>query len=261
MEIGHLRVDPVSDGAGFFDPGAFRGTTPEMWANHKQFLTDDGKIELALGGFLIRGAGDRVILVDNGIGPTPPGSRFDGGKLMQSLATYGLKAEDITDMVFSHLHFDHYGWSTQEGVNQFPNATFRCDERDWAHFVGPDERATKALKPIQDRLETWSGSGTLLPGIDVQAAPGHTPGSTILVLSSGTERGMLLGDVVHCPVELVDDEWGGLGDVDPELAKRTKNALALELEGTNTPVSAAHFPGMRWGRLLPAQGKRQWMVG
>ncbi|MBV8086453.1 MAG: hypothetical protein JO247_16735, partial [Chloroflexi bacterium] len=56
MEIGHFRIDPVSDGVGFFDPGAFKGSTPEMWANHRQFLTDDGKIELALGGFLIRGA-------------------------------------------------------------------------------------------------------------------------------------------------------------------------------------------------------------
>jgi len=66
---------------------------------------------------------------------------------------------------------------------------------------------------------------------------------------------------VHCPVELVEDEWGGLGDVDPELATRTKNALAREIEGTSTPVAAAHFPGLVWGRVLPAQGKRQWVVG
>ena len=73
------------------------------------------------------------------------------------------------------------------------------------------------------------------------SAPGHTPGSTILVMSSGTARGLLLGDVVHCPVELLDDEWGGVGDVDPELAKRTRLALTRELEGTDTPVAAAHF--------------------
>ena len=59
-------------------------------------------------------------------------------------------------------------------------------------------------------------------------APGHTPGSTIMVISSGTARGLLLGDVVHCPVELEEDEWGGLGDVDPELAQRTKTALIRE---------------------------------
>ena len=72
---------------------------------------------------------------------------------------------------------------------------------------------------------------------------------------------MMLGDVVHCPVELLDDEWGGMGDVDPALAKRTRVALAKELEGSDTPVAAAHFPGMRFGRLLTGSGKRSWVVG
>jgi glyoxylase-like metal-dependent hydrolase (beta-lactamase superfamily II) len=92
------------------------------------------------------------------------------------------------------------------------------------------------------------------------SAPGHTPGSTILVLSHGAARGLLLGDVVHCPVELLDDEWSGLGDVDPALARKTRNALARELEGTDTPVAAAHFSGMVFGRLLLAEGRRSWVV-
>ena len=69
------------------------------------------------------------------------------------------------------------------------------------------------------------------------ATPGHTPGSTTLVLSSGTERIMFLGDVVHCPIQLEEDEWSALFDVDPELAKRTRNALARELEGSDVRVS------------------------
>ena len=68
---------------------------------------------------------------------------------------------------------------------------------------------------------------------------------------------MLLGDVVHCPVELLDDEWAGMSDVDPELALRTRVALARELEGTDVPVAAAHFPGLQFGRLLLGEGKRQ----
>ena len=91
-------------------------------------------------------------------------------------------------------------------------------------------------------------------------APGHTPGSTIIVASSGTDRALLLGDVVHCPVELLDDEWAGMGDVDPELAKRTRNALARELEGAEVPVAAAHFPGLQFGKLLIGNGKRQWVI-
>ena len=91
------------------------------------------------------------------------------------------------------------------------------------------------------------------------AAPGHTPGSTIVVLSSGTERAVMLGDVVHCPVALLDDEWAGMSDVDPVMAKRTRNAIARELEGTGVPVAGAHFQGMQFGRILPGQGTRRWV--
>jgi hypothetical protein len=80
------------------------------------------------------------------------------------------------------------------------------------------------------------------------------------VVSDGSDRALLLGDVVHCPVELLDDEWEGMGDVDPELAKRTRVALAREIEGKRVSVAAAHFPGLQFGRLLAAQGKRQWVV-
>src|SRR5262249_47648687 len=87
---------------------------------------------------------------------------------------------------------------------------------------------------------------------------GHTPGSTIIVLSSGTARAMLIGDVVHCPVELIDDEWAGLADVDPAMAQRARASLAAEVEGTDVPVAAAHFPGLQFGRLLVGNGRRTW---
>ena len=178
--------------------------------------------------------------------------------MIDGLAALGVKPEQITDVLFSHLHFDHVGWATQQGRIVFPNATYRCDERDWSHFVGPDPGATKKLTPIADRLEPWSGGGNLLPGVDLMDGVGHTPGSTIVVLSSGNERAMLLGDVVHCPVELLDDEWDGLADVDPELALRTRRALARELEGDDIPVAAAHFEGLQFGRLLAGNGTRSW---
>jgi hypothetical protein len=80
------------------------------------------------------------------------------------------------------------------------------------------------------------------------------------VISSNGERAMMLGDAVHCPVELLEDEWNGLGDVDPELARRTRVALAREIEGVDVPISAAHFPGLAFGRLLKGEGKRRWIV-
>ena len=261
MQVGELSIQPIADGVALLPPtvaySGAKGARDEDWEPHRNLLTEDGKLQLSLGGFLVR-TGDRLVLVDTGVG-TLVHDVFKGGALLDSLAAADVRPEDVTDVVFTHLHFDHVGWATQQGRVVFTNATYRCDERDWAHFVGPDAKATRKLTPIADRLEPWSGSGTLMPGIDLMSAPGHTPGSTIIVLSSGEERAMLLGDVVHCPVELLDDEWAGLGDVDAELAKRTRVALARELEGADVPVAAAHFPGMQFGRLLAGSGTRHWV--
>jgi len=270
MRVGDIDIVPVTDGVALVEPGeAFRfgnvrpgakGLSEEDWAPHRQFLTDDGRLEMALGGFLIR-TGDRVALVDTGIGDMQRGP-FDGGRLLASLAAAGVQPEDVTDVLLTHLHFDHVGWTTRHGDVVFTNAAYRCDVRDWDHFVGPDgdPAATKKLSPIADRLEPWSGSGPLLPSIDTMAAPGHTPGSTVMVISSGADRALLLGDAVHCPVELIDDEWATIGDVDPELATRTRIALAKEIEGSDIPVAAAHFPGLQFGRLFTGKGQRRWVV-
>ena len=67
-------------------------------------------------------------------------------------------------MLFTHLHFDHVGWATQQGTVVFPNATYRCDERDWVHFVGPDPGATRKLSPLAERMEFWSATGPCSPG-------------------------------------------------------------------------------------------------
>jgi glyoxylase-like metal-dependent hydrolase (beta-lactamase superfamily II) len=267
MRIGDVGIEPVVDGVARLPPTDLyrmggtetqgRGTEDVDWAPHRSLLADDGMLELALGGFLVHAA-DRIVLVDTGIGELQRGP-LRGGDFLASLAEAGVEPADVTDVVLTHLHFDHVGWTTRRGEVVFPSATYRCDRRDWEHFVGPDPGATKKLSPLTDRLETWDASGPLLPGVDTLSAPGHTPGSTIIVLSSGTSRAMLLGDVVHCPVELVDDEWAGMGDVDPKLAARTRIALAREIEGTNVPVAAAHFAGLQFGRLLQGEGRRRWV--
>jgi glyoxylase-like metal-dependent hydrolase (beta-lactamase superfamily II) len=268
MRVGDITIDGVIDGtfrlpatSAYLSMGVAegaKGTSEDDWTPHRGFL-DDGMIEMALGGFLVR-TGDRIVLVDTGVGE-PRSGLLRGGQFLVELAKLGVEPADVTDVLLTHLHFDHVGWATRHGEVVFPNATYRCDERDWAHFVGPDPGATKKLRPLEDRLEPWNGSEHLFSGLDTMSAPGHTPGSTILVVSSGAERAMMLGDAVHCPVELLDDEWAGMSDVDPELAKRTRVALARELEGTDTPVAAAHFPGLEFGRVMFGTGKRSWVVG
>lgn len=274
MRVGAMEIVPVLDGEAWARPThAFVGTTEADWEPHRALLNEKGMLPMTMGGLLIRGRQDgRVVLVDAGIGHFEMFGRRVGGKLLESLAAYGVRPEEITDVIFSHLHLDHVGWASDAGKPVFPNAAYRCDQREWDFWItGPEEAMTgvspdfiasqkEVLAPVADRLTTWSADGMLLPGLNVLHAPGHTPGSAVLVVSDGAERALLLGDVVHCPVELIDEEWGSLGDVDPVLARRTRNALAREYEGKDIPMTAAHFPGLAFGRLLKGEGRRRWVV-
>jgi glyoxylase-like metal-dependent hydrolase (beta-lactamase superfamily II) len=268
MRVGDIEITALHDGCWRLPAAAMYGNTEDDWLPHRQFLDEDGLLPCELGGFLIR-TGERLVLVDTGAGPS---DSPEFGRLLASLAGAGHRPDDITDVVLTHLHFDHVGWTSDGDQAVFPNATYRCDERDWGFFVGPgghDESfalarlgglsATERLTPVAPRFETWASDIAIAPGVDVRAAPGHTPGSTVVVVSSGTERALLLGDVVHCPVELLEDEWEFIADVDKDLARRTREALAREIEGAGIPAAAAHFPDMRFGRLLPAAGRRTWV--
>jgi glyoxylase-like metal-dependent hydrolase (beta-lactamase superfamily II) len=278
------------------------------WQDHHPMFRPDGMLESTVGGFVVR-TGDRIVLVDAGAGqpfvdgytapvidvddPDDPiaevyrsrgltddairriaamfaGVELDQGHLPQSLAAIGVRPDDVTDLVITHLHFDHIGWATAHDAPYFPNATIRCAAADLDYFLDrADEEATTSLifhaptaaqrlAPVLDRIETWDADRALMPGIDVRLAPGHTPGSTVVVVSDGQARALLLGDIVHCPLELMDDDFNLLVDHDQELANRVREAYARELEGTDVPVAAAHFPGLRFGRLLPGEATRRW---
>lgn len=93
--------------------------------------------------------------------------------------------------------------------------------------------------------------------MNVLASPGHTPGHCSLVVSSGTDRAIILGDVVHCPLQLADGDLRIIFDVDPETAARTRDTIAAELEDDPRAVAAeGHFSGSAFGRVVQARGRR-----
>ena len=124
MQVGEIRVDAVIDGIARAVPseayrwgvgeGSGRGLEDADWEPHRQFLADDGMLEMALGGFLVR-SGDRVVLVDAGIGVFNRGV-FTGGAMLDNLKALGVAVDEVTDVVFTHLHFDHTGWATVDGA-------------------------------------------------------------------------------------------------------------------------------------------------
>ena len=263
--VGDVAIAPVFDGQAFENPRevllrpTFDG---DPWAHHSDLLNAEGQLELTMGAYLIR-TGDRLMLIDAGVGMIDNG-QFKGGGLLTSLLELGVEPADVTDVILTHLHFDHVGWATRKGEIVFPNATYRCHSADWHHFVerdGADAGAIKKLSPITPQLELFDHDHTVASGVDLRHAPGHTPGSVIVIVSSGTDRAMLIGDIAHCPAELTENDWEAVFDVDRDLARRTREALAAELEGSTTLVGAAHFPGLQFGRLLTGEGQRSWVLG
>lgn len=303
MKIGDMSLTPLSDGymaasVRFSKPvPSFAPSDP-----HCAMFRNDGMFVCRIGAFLVR-SGDRTLLIDAGAGPSHDAA-FDSraakvsallreygepedqipetmarfarmqlktGTLPADLARAGMRPEDITDVVFTHLHFDHIGWATENGRPYFPNATYRLPRPDLEHFTGatPHEELVTALfdsapipdtlAPVLDRLEPWDADTSIAPGVSVRLVPGHTPGNSIVILHSRDQRAMLLGDVVHCPLELMDDDFNLLGDFDQTLADQVRLRVARELENSNTLISASHFPDAHFGRLLIGRGTREWV--
>jgi glyoxylase-like metal-dependent hydrolase (beta-lactamase superfamily II) len=138
------------------------------------------------------------------------------------------------------------------------------DRRDWEHYSPADyqledwevavthaERDLVSIRfaPVLDRIELFEGSQELLPGIAALEASGHTPGHAVLELSSHGERGLLIGDLVHAHGELVGS-WDFAISHDHEKAMAAVDRFRGYIYDKKLPFAAAHFPGMKWGRLV-----------
>ncbi|PRZ44348.1 glyoxylase-like metal-dependent hydrolase (beta-lactamase superfamily II) [Antricoccus suffuscus] len=261
MKIGDLDIIPISDGTATEQGREIlsRPGVEDPWACHPDVLDADGALHFDLGGFLLR-TGDRTILIDAGVGRIDNG-QYVGGGFLDSLAAAGVQPDQVTDVVLTHLHFDHVGWTTSRGAVVFPNATYRAHRADWDHFVeAPDALpgAVKKLTPLKNQLDLFDSEHTIAPGLDARPAPGHTPGSTVYVVSSGAARALMLGDVVHSVVELAEPDWEAVFDVDPTAASAVRNTIADEVLDTDTLVAPAHFPGLAFGRVVTTSSGRRW---
>jgi glyoxylase-like metal-dependent hydrolase (beta-lactamase superfamily II) len=256
MRLGEIEVIPVSDG--FFKmPPTYFGV--DDWGVHKDLADSDGMLEVPIGCFVVR-SGDLTVLIDAGLGPIDLPGTAHGGDLMTELAAADVKPDDVDLVLLTHLHLDHIGWTVQNGAIQFPNATIRFGEQDLGQFVGenPDPMSAPTINAFMEhgKVEPITSDGEIAPGISTMHAPGHTMGHRCVVLSSGDERMLLLGDAVTCPVQLEETDWGAMSDVDPAMSKRTREALFKELEASGDIAVGAHFPGLQFGRVLTGQGKR-----
>lgn len=183
IEVGDIQVTFLPDGEAHFVPtGMFPASHPQAWAEHERWLDQDGRYVTTLGAFLIR-TGDRKILVDLGLGADveieiPDFATAQSGRFLESLRAAGLGPADIDTVVYTHLHSDHAGWTTDaEHALTFPNAEHvigaSAEFEFWrAHPELPFAPSPQAvLDPLENRLSTASDGQTVAPGVTCAPPP------------------------------------------------------------------------------------------
>jgi glyoxylase-like metal-dependent hydrolase (beta-lactamase superfamily II) len=266
VRIGDIDIYPIADGTFRASPAYFGDhARPE---GHEDLFIRSGFAWLPIGCFLIR-SGDRVVLVDAGMGPVlrddGPARLLVGGQLPVGLRAIGVAASEVTDVVCTHLHADHCGWLfNAEAEPTFTQATIWFGAPDWRHFVcDPNARMFDHIRhgfliadEGGDYLYPIAADTAIAPGVSATMTPGHTPGHLSVIVSSKGQRALLLGDAIVCPVQLDEPSWRSISDVDPALASRVRERLFRELEDGVTVGVGAHFPELQFGRVLTGQGRR-----
>ena len=194
---------------GFFrlDGGAMFGVVPKMMWNKLNPADENNLCPWALRCLLIED-GDKLILIDNGIGNKQDAKFFShyylhgDDTLNTSLAKYGFHRNDITDVFLTHLHFDHCGGSIMREndklVPAFKNAVYWSNKDHWDWAVHPNEREKASF--LKENILPIEASGQLKM---INVSAGHNGqlgetsfGDTISVrFADGHTKSMMLPQV------------------------------------------------------------------
>lgn len=224
MNVGPYTLIPIETGRFSLDGGAMFGIIPKPLWERTNPPDEMNRIELAARALLITGNG-RKILVDNGNGPKftekqkeiyrLDTSRFE---LHSSLREHGVAAADVTDVILTHLHFDHAGGSTErvDGVLKpvFPNATFYVQREHWLQAMNPTEKDRGSFMPNDFMplheygvLKFTEGEAELFPGISFVVTSGHTAAQQLPKISDGRTTVLFCCDLfpttAHIPLPYI----------------------------------------------------------
>ena len=221
MKIGPYTLHEIHAGQLRLDGGAMFGIVPKPLWERRIPADDRNRIPLATRCLLLEGDG-RVVLIDNGVGDKYDAKFADiygvdqeSADLHRSLAEAGFSVDDVTDVILTHLHFDHCGGSTTRDADGtlrvvFPNATFHVQRAHWtwAH-ESPREGASflpENLDPLEasGQLHLVDGPGPMLPGIEALIVDGHTRGQQLLKISDDEQTLLYAADLLptaaHVPL-------------------------------------------------------------
>jgi glyoxylase-like metal-dependent hydrolase (beta-lactamase superfamily II) len=256
----------------------FPDTPSRVWHDNASWLSPDfwdpatSAYQAAVQTWVVRSSG-MTVLVDTGIGndrDRPQTPQFDhlATGFLDRLTAAGVDPGGVDIVVNTHIHYDHVGWNTFLAGGSweptFPNATYLVPREDYEYFhpgstsrMRPprteDERRrfegigrvfADSIQPIQDagQLTTWSGCHRLNDALHLRAAPGHTPGSSVLWLAA-PRRAVFVGDILHSPVQILRPGDCASFDLDASQARASRRNVLTEAASTGAVIFPAHLRG------------------
>lgn len=265
LRVGEIEVLVISDGV-LPLPASTLATNAEpadvaAWLDRRLQPPDVYKWPLNV---VVVRSGGRTVLVDAGIGEEfPKDLPQSAGHLAKRLMAAGVDPVSITDVVITHLHVDHVGGLLADGLQgrlrpEVPIHVAAAEIEFWESpdfsrntFAGMPEVLRSAAARFIDRyrkqLRPFNIEHVVAPGVVVRRIGGHTPGHSVVRISSGKDRLTFLGDAVFQD-HFDRPDWYNAFDHDPEEAVRVRTRLLNDLAATREPIVAAHvaFP---YGRV------------
>ena len=220
--------------------------TLDTYPDAKNYLVD-GSFAGIVRTFAIKN-GKRTILVDGGWG-TESGKR---GRTREILAQVGISANDITDILLTHLDIDHVSGLVENNAPVFANATLRLCRKEYDAWIvqghvrnEASEKRAKAVVALYEkagRLSLFNWGDEVLPGITALDAAGHTPGHTAFTLTSKGASLVLLGDLLHAAdLQLMHPNVNSVYDHDPARAAEARNRILSRCAQEKLAVAGAHI--------------------
>lgn len=269
MRIGPYRVDLFSDGIFKPDGGAQFGIVPKaLWEKVKP-ADERNRVAMDMNCLLIRDGAGHVAVVETGIGGKLSDKQRDiygigSPALLDELVRRGVRPDEVTLVVNTHLHFDHAGGNTRRDgdrlVATFPRASYVFQRIEWNDALHTNERTRGSYFPddyvpleAAGRLELVDGAAELLPQLWVERIPGHTRGTQIVRLSADGQTLFFCSDFMpdrhHLPLP-----WISAFDLYPLDTLEAKRTLLPRAAEERWIVAFTHDVP-RFGRIVAAEGR------
>ncbi len=208
--------------------------------------------------------GKSKVLIDTGCGSV---FQTSSGKLVENLVKEGIKPDSIDLIVYTHAHPDHIGGTFDPaGKLAFPKAQQVLTKKEWESFSGPEEGPTtrmftlarKTLLPVRDQFTLVDENCEVTPGIRLLPARGHTLGGVIIEVSSGKERMLCIGDLIHSHLEFTQPGFYSFLDSAPEDALKLRTEGLSGMADSGALVFACHMPFPGIGHFVKKGGILGW---